>query len=49
MAQLVRVDVTDAGEFGDGDDVTVDGASLEWLAIVAFDEEPGVRRTPAAA
>ena len=38
VAELVRVDVSDAGSFGDGGDVAVDAAPVEWSAVVAFDE-----------
>ena len=41
VAQLVGVDVADAGPLGDAADVAVDGAPVEGLAVVAFDEAPG--------
>jgi hypothetical protein len=44
VAQLVWVDVTDAGALGDGDDVAVHGAAVEGLAVIAFDEPPGPGR-----
>lgn len=41
VAQLVGVDVTDAGALGDGDDMAVLAATVEGLVIVAFDEATG--------
>ena len=43
MTQLVRVDRADTGLAGDGSDVAVDGAPVEGLVVVAFDEQPGAR------
>jgi hypothetical protein len=40
VAQLVRVDVTDAGALGDRGDVAVHGATVVGLAVVPFDETP---------
>jgi hypothetical protein len=36
--ELVRVHVTDPGTFGDGFDVAVDGAPVEGMTVVAFNE-----------
>jgi hypothetical protein len=41
VAQLVRMDVTDAGALGDGHDVAVHGAPIERAAIIALDQAPG--------
>ena len=41
VTQLVRMDVTDTGAFGDGGDVAVDRAPIEGLAVVALNEQPG--------
>jgi hypothetical protein len=45
VSELVGMDVSDAGAFGDGGDVAVDGAPVEGLAVVAFDESPGSCRS----
>ena len=37
----MRMHVADASAFRDGRDVAVDGAPVEGLAIVAFDEPTG--------
>jgi hypothetical protein len=44
VAELVGVHGSDAGAFGDGGDVAVDGAPVEGLAVVAFDEGPRTGR-----
>lgn len=49
VAELVGVDVSDAGAGGGGGDVAVDGAPVEWLAVVAFDESPGSGRSASGA
>jgi len=41
VAKLVRVDGPDAGAFRDAGDGAMDGASIEWLAVVAFDKTAG--------
>jgi hypothetical protein len=46
VAQLVGVDVTDAGSLGGCCDVASDGAPLEGLAVVALDESSRARRWP---
>ena len=44
VAQLVGMHVADPGPLGRGDDVAVDGAPVEGLSVVAFDEPSGPRR-----
>ena len=44
VAQLVRVNGTDTGSLGDRGDVAVNGAPLEGLSVVAFDEPIRPRR-----
>lgn len=46
VPELVGVDVTDPGAAGDGGDVAVDGAPVEGLPVVSFDESPGSRWRP---
>ena len=41
VAQGVRVHVADPGASACGDDVAVDGAPVEGLVVVSFDEQPG--------
>ena len=41
MAELVGVDVADAGTLGDRGDVAVHGAPVEGLSVVSFDESSG--------
>ena len=40
VAELMGMDVTDAGSFGHPVDVAMDGAPVEGLAVVSFDEAP---------
>jgi hypothetical protein len=40
VTQLMGVDMTDAGPFGHPLDVAMDRASVERLAVVAFNEAP---------
>jgi hypothetical protein len=44
VAQLVWMHMTDTGSFGGSDDVAVDGATIEGLSVVAFDEPPRPRQ-----
>ena len=44
VAQLVGMDGADTGSLRDRGDVAVDGAPVERLAVVAFDEPTGPRR-----
>jgi hypothetical protein len=43
VAELVGMNVGDAGASGDGGDVAVDGAAVEGSPVVAFDEAPRTR------
>ena len=45
MSKLVRMHVTDASALGDGLHVAVNGALVEGLVVVAFDEQAGVGRS----
>ena len=45
VAQLVRMDVADAGPLGHRGDVALDGAPVERLAVVPFDQVSGAGRS----
>ena len=40
VAELVGMDVTDAGTLGHPIDVAMDGAAVKGLAVVSFDQAP---------
>ena len=44
VAELVRMDVSDPSALRDCGDVAVDGPSVNGLAVVAHDEQPGETR-----
>jgi hypothetical protein len=46
VAELVRMHIADAGATGDGLDVAVDGAPVEGLVVVSFDEQTAGGRSP---
>ncbi len=46
VTELVRMHVADTGALGDSLDVTVDGAPVEGLMVVAFDEQTSRCRSP---
>lgn len=48
VAELVGMHVADPGALGDCGDVAVDGAAVEGLSVVSFDEPPGTGWWPGA-
>jgi hypothetical protein len=46
VAELVRMHVADTGATGDGLDVAMDGAPVEGLVVVSFDEQTGAGGSP---